>query len=88
MRSVSEKSVAKERFARAKKKTRARGDNERETHLRDGGLDVARVRGGHGLAHDGMLGAELDVADGDGPAKKEGAGCQSRTSGNPIRAMR
>ena len=86
MRSV--RSV-KERFARGKKKTRARGDikkNERETHLRDGGLDVARVRGGHGLAHDGMLGAELDVADGDGPAKKEGAGCQSRTSGNPIRA--
>jgi len=59
----------------------ARGDNERETHLRDGGLDVARVGGGHGLAHDGVLGAELDVADGDGPTQKGGPGCQSRTSG-------
>jgi hypothetical protein len=86
MRSVSKKSVGEREVHTGEKKTRARGDNERETHLRDGGLDVARVRGGHGLAHDGMLGAELDVADGDGPAKKEGAGCQSRTSGAPIRA--
>ena len=41
-----------------------------ETNLGDGGLDVASVGGGHGLADDGMLGAELDIADGDGPADR------------------
>ena len=37
-------------------------------HLGDGGLDVARVGGGHRLADDGVVGAHLDLADGDGPA--------------------
>ena len=52
------------------------------SYLGDGGLDVAGVGGGHRLADDGVIGAHLDVADGDGPVGSN-RGCEARSAAGP-----